>query len=406
LRIAFLILCCVPAQLTAQTTRWTITTADFQSRQVDLETIDDAGVRVRDKESDPPRVVPWGDLLALDRQTESRTPFFAKLTVLLTTGDQIRGEPVKIEGETLTWNAASLGQLQFPLQQIKAITRGPQQSPSRDGERITEDVVTLANGDTVRGIISGLADKQLTVQAGGNATPVPLDSINSVQFASTALPSPAASGRAVRVKLSDDSLITAQSVKTTADELTVTLAGVSRRIPLSNLAALEQINGPVSFLSSRPPTENLHTPLLETSRPARMDKTVSGQPIRYGDRTYARGIGVAPQSRITFPLPGVTGKEGYQTFRTRYAIDGNAPYADVTIRILLDKTVVHEKKNFAAGQLSPVVLVPLGNAKSLTLEVDFGGNYNVQDRLNWIEPALVKGSAMAPAPGASTRSAQ
>ena len=63
--------------------------------------------------------------------------------------------------------------------------------------------------------------------------------------------------------------------------------------------------------------------------------------------------------------------------------------------------MAHEKKNFTAGQLSPVVLVPLGNAKSLTLEVEFGGNYNVQDRLNWIEPALVKGSAVAPTTGGS-----
>ena len=43
---------------------------------------------------------------------------------------------------------------------------------------------------------------------------------------------------------------------------------------------------------------------------------------------------------------------------------------------------------------APVILVPLNNAKLLTLEVDFGGNYNVQDRLNWIEPALVKSRAV------------
>jgi hypothetical protein len=139
-----------------------------------------------------------------------------------------------------------------------------------------------------------------------------------------------------------------------------------------------------------------------------MDKTVTGKPIRFGERTYARGIGVTPRSRITWPLDGRQG--GYQTFRTQYAIDGIAPYADVTVRILLDGKVSHEKKNVTAGQLSPVILVPLNNAKSLTLEVDFGGNYNVQDRLNWIEPALVKSvpaAAASPAPHApSTRLAQ
>jgi hypothetical protein len=50
------------------------------------------------------------------------------------------------------------------------------------------------------------------------------------------------------------------------------------------------------------------------------------------------------------------------------------------------------------------VIVPLGaSAKRLTLEVDFGGNYNVQDRFNWIEPALVTAAAIPapPAPAAS-----
>ena len=56
-----------------------------------------------------------------------------------------------------------------------------------------------------------------------------------------------------------------------------------------------------------------------------------------------------------------------------------------------------------AGEFSPVVLVPLGNAKSITLEVDFGGNYNVQDRVNFIEPALVKAVAAVPASAPSVK---
>jgi hypothetical protein len=141
----------------------------------------------------------------------------------------------------------------------------------------------------------------------------------------------------------------------------------------------------VSWLSSRPPAENVQTPFLETARPARMDHSVSGGAIRYADRTYSRGIGVEPYSRITWPLDGA-----YQTFRTQYAIDGDRPYANVAARILLDGKVVHERKNFGAGELSPVVQVPLGNARSITLEVDYGENYGVQDHFNWIEPALVK----------------
>jgi hypothetical protein len=62
----------------------------------------------------------------------------------------------------------------------------------------------------------------------------------------------------------------------------------------------------------------------------------------------------------------------------------------VTVRVKLDDQVVHEQQNVRAGALSPVVLVDLGEAKELTLEVDFGANIDSEDRLNWIEPALLK----------------
>jgi hypothetical protein len=246
------------------------------------------------------------------------------------------------------------------------------------------------------------------VQSGGNETPVPLDGIRNVMFASTAGAAAAAkqqggagAGRSFRIRLDDGSVITAPRLRTAAnDTLVVSLAdkaAAPRNLPLESVATIEQLNGPVSWLSSRPPAENVQTPLLETPRPARMDRAVTGKPIRFGDRAYARGIGVAPYSRITWPIDAKV-RGDYQTFRTQYAIEGAGQYAEVAVRIKLDEKVVHERAKLTAGELSPVVLVPLGAAKTLTLEVDFGGNYGVQDRFNWIEPALVKGSGAPPAP--------
>ena len=58
--------------------------------------------------------------------------------------------------------------------------------------------------------------------------------------------------------------------------------------------------------------------------------------------------------------------------------------------------MVHEKKNVRAGTLSPVITVDLAGAKSLTLEVDYGAGTDVQDRLVWLEPALLKRKPAAP----------
>ena len=64
--------------------------------------------------------------------------------------------------------------------------------------------------------------------------------------------------------------------------------------------------------------------------------------------------------------------------------------------------VLHEADHVHAGVLSPVVSVDIGDAKALTLEVDYGANYDVQDRFNWIEPALLKKKPATQAAPAAT----
>jgi hypothetical protein len=77
-------------------------------------------------------------------------------------------------------------------------------------------------------------------------------------------------------------------------------------------------------------------------------------------------------------------------FRTQYAIDGDQPYADATIRIKLDGKVVHELQSLRSGVVSPVIELETHGARTITLEVDYGANADVQDRINWIEPALLR----------------
>jgi hypothetical protein len=117
-----------------------------------------------------------------------------------------------------------------------------------------------------------------------------------------------------------------------------------------------------------------------------MNRTVLGEPIRFGSRTYDRGIGVHSYSRLVWEFDA----SSYKAFRTQYAIDGQLPYANVTVRIQLDDRVAHEAKDFRAGALSPLVVLDTRGAKRITLEVDYGDTYDVQDRFNWIEPALLK----------------
>ena len=128
-----------------------------------------------------------------------------------------------------------------------------------------------------------------------------------------------------------------------------------------------------------------------------MGQSVEGNPVRVGDQTFPHAIGTHAFSRLVFPID-----PAYKAFRTRYAIDGNLPYANVTVRIKLDDKVVHEQADVTAGTISKPVTIDLNGAKQLTLEVDYGKTYDVQDRLNWLEPALLRTTAAPAAPTAAT----
>src|SRR5688572_28100530 len=94
-----------PSLAVAQS-KWTLTTADFQKRQVDLAGIDDAGALVSDAAGAAQRQIKWEDLLLFERETENR-PAAGKFIVYLAGGDRVRGAPLKLDGETLRWNASA-----------------------------------------------------------------------------------------------------------------------------------------------------------------------------------------------------------------------------------------------------------------------------------------------------------
>jgi hypothetical protein len=370
------------ASASAATLPWTFKTAHFLTVEGDLLGITEAGITVRMPDGGE-RALAWDEFLAADRNAVA--PTAAKgFALVLTNGDRMWGEPGGVVGEKLKWRGAMLDEIEIPLTRVAAMVKADH--PTRGGdEKRTEDSVSLANGDAVRGIISEVSDKAIVIQSNGQPVTVPLDSVLNAHFASAG-GAVAGAERGIRLNLVDDSSITANTIRLEGGKIALGLeGGVTRQVDLANVAGIEQINGPVSWLSSRPPIENVQTPYFEASFPARMNQSVTGKPIRAGEKTFSRGIGVHSYSRMSWDLDG-----DYNGFRTQYAIDGDGPYANVTVRIKLDDRVVHEKTDVTAGQLAAVMAIPLEGAKRLTLEVDYGKTYDTQDRFNWVEPALLK----------------
>jgi hypothetical protein len=380
----------------ADTGDWTLTTADLSRQTAILRGMDDHGLNVSTDAG--PQQIPLDRFVSIQRQlaaaenpdaghATTQPAEATRFILYLTTGDRIAGTPGGIENEQLTWTNPAVGALKIPLRQLAAMLK-PTLAPADLHQPRTADIAHLANGDAVSGIVTNLAADQIALSVSGQETPIPASALTALYFASAGhVAVPVAKG--FRIRLVDGSSFVAAAVTLAGNQLALTLPGSagasSRTLDLAALSAIEQLNGPVTWLSSLTPVESVQIPQFSLTWPAQMDRTVTGQPIRFADTTYDRGIGVHAYSRLRFNIP-----PGYQSFRTQYAMDGAQPLADVTVRVLLDDQVVYEQKNVKAGRLAPPLSLPLNSAKTLSLEVEEGLNGDTQDRFNWIEPILLR----------------
>jgi hypothetical protein len=388
--IAIIIFALVAASVPARAQDWSITTADLHTQPAIVRALSGDGIRFTPPGSSDDRTIPLDQFVSAQR-TAADSPPTAKFVLLLSTGDRLTGEPAGVESERLTWRSAALGEIPVPLQRLVAMGRGGDVAPPDEPPK--QDLVTLANGDSVSGVVTNCTAENVTVQTDNGATDVPIASVTRVTFAAVAArPTPPTHG--FRIKLADGSAVTTADASFAGEKLTVSLDGKSARtiaLRLSDVMAIEQLNGPVSWLSSRSPTENVQTPYFGGTPiwPARSDTAVDGAPLRLGTQVFEHGIGVHSYSRLTYAID-----PGWAAFRTQYAIDYRSDalrtLADVTVRIKLDDKVVHEQSHVRAGALSSVVLLDLNAAKALTLEVDYGDAGDTQDHLNWIEPVLLR----------------
>lgn len=384
----------VASPVFAQSETWSLTTADLTTESVTLKAADTKGLKVAPAgtAAGADREVPMDRFVDLIR-TAPAVARTGKFDLVLVGGERVNGDPVGLKGDAMVWRSPVVGEVPVPLRLTAALVKADARA-SLDRRR--EDEVVLANGDVVRGAVTDLSAARVVIKVGDDETPVPFASVTSVGFASTAGPG-GKEKPSFRIKLDEGSTIVASAIGLAGgDKLDLTIGGgaaaTAKAVPLARVVQVEQVNGPVAFLTARPPKENVYTPYLGSDQRflARFNADFDGNPIRFRDRPFPRSIAAHSYSKIVWTLDG-----SYAAFRTRYAMDPKASAAggtggDVTVRVKLDDKPVHEQEGVRPGVLSAPVVIELGQAKTLTLEVDYGRQMDSNDRLNWLLPALLR----------------
>jgi hypothetical protein len=256
------------------------------------------------------------------------------------------------------------------------------------------DIVRLRNGDLASGTFLGFTEDgalKFKPETGDQR------SIAANQFSALAFNPTLSRGRKVkgpyaRLVLRDGTRLGV--VQFTAGDAVLkgkTLFGQAVEVPLSELVALDVIQGKATDLADVKPKKVEQAAFLGTAWPWAANRTVRGEPLRLldasGESTFDRGLGTHPRTILTYDLSGK-----FKRFEALVGLDAaTGERGRAVVKVLVDgkEQPLPELAKLAAGPAVPLS-VSIAGAKELTLIVDFGPDGDVQADVNWGDARLVE----------------
>jgi hypothetical protein len=160
-------------------------------------------------------------------------------------------------------------------------------------------------------------------------------------------------------------------------------------LPAAALGAVRIRNGKLTFLPDLEPTAVEETAYFSRVIPWRRDQGFDGDVPRVRSKQPTRSIAMHSRSSLTYALDGQ-----YDKFKATLGFDDSAgTRGRVACRILVDGREVFADKDFRATSDPQEIDISLAGAKQMTLEVDFGEEQDVGDRIVWAEPRLFRAAA-------------
>lgn len=347
-----------------------------------------------------------GDVLISLRRAGRALPTLpADRHLILANGDRI---PVtsspQLKGERLLFCHPDLEggkEVALPLAAVSVYWAAPpERTPSpeklRQSLRLqtrTSDVILLRNGDTVEGLLVGMDEKQVEIESNKKTTSVPVSQVAALALGADSgglrTRGPFARLTLAAGERSPGGRISLASA--TSNGITLegkTLFGAALKAPLERVIALDVYQGRADYLSDLKTGKLEFTPYFDASWPVVRDANVKGYDLRLASSTYDKGLGLHSKSRLTYPLNGA-----YRRFEALVGLDdAHGREGSVRVRVLADgKPLDLDGDRELTAKTGPLrVGVKVEGARTLTLEVDFGRNGDVQDVVNWVEARVIK----------------
>lgn len=366
----------------------------------------DGGVEYRDA-GGASGALPLADCVTIEFSPEEPRPA-PGWRVDIQGGGRLYGWPSEISANEITLDCADFGVIKLPLEWVSGIIPSPKQ-PTSSGvraaeafldETATSDAVLLSNEDVLEGFIVDLAPDRVSLEVADHARQIERDLVLALRFAPVLSPGSKSRPAARLISLrSGELLLDSCESKGRAIEGRL-LTGQTLRAEFANLQRLEILNGRWRWLTDLEPVSSAQTPMMSLSWPMRVNRNTLGGPLSVAGRIFEHGLGLHARCELQYELKGE-----YEALICQFGLDdASGPWGHVTVTILVDGAVRYQNDDVVEGVLHGPLRVPLRGqgeppAQKLKLVVDFGKNGDIQDRFDWIEPALIRRASDGPAKG-------
>ncbi|HRR83186.1 MAG TPA: NPCBM/NEW2 domain-containing protein, partial [Planctomycetota bacterium] len=281
------------------------------------------------------------------------------------------------------------GVAECPLPAIARIELpGPQPGqPFQAAEKL--DRLLLRNGETVEGTLESLGATGIKFRSAllGDLE-VAFDRLTAVALATHAAPSPGPADGVVAIASADDGTTVSGQLKgLKAGHLELQAAfGPTLALRVDRLLHLEFRGGRLAYLSDLEPSAVRETPYFDLVWSYRRDRSVDGNPLRLGGQTFRKGLGVHSRCVLTYTLGGT-----YRRFLATVGIDDEVgEKGNVDVAVQVDGVTRFERKGLTGRDQPVPVALDVTGAARLTLVVDFGGDFDICDHVDWANARLIR----------------
>jgi len=336
-----------------------------------------------------PRRLPCDGLLAVELKAARPAPGRDAATVLLRNGDSLRGAIQGGGGRAVLLRSPVFGAVECPLQAVARIEL-PVAQPAQALQASEKlDRLLFRNSELIEGTIESFEPAGLKFRSALlGQLDVAFDRLAAIALAShTDAPGKPPEGIIAIVQADEGTTVSAQIQGLKGGNLELrTTFGAPLSLRLDRLLRIEFRGGRLTYLSDLTPAQVKETPYFDLVWRHRRDQSVDGNPLRIGGQTYRKGLGVHSRCELAFALDGA-----HRRFLADVGMDeevGHRGNADVTV--LVDGKPAFERKGLTGGAAPVPVAVDVTGAKVLTLLVDFGGDFDICDHVDWANARLIR----------------